>query len=544
MALKRKIPSKINKFKLALQLSPIILVVIITLIGVTQLDVVREFFSKASGEEANIVIDTQAVIRPVEKPWRYLAQGGEAFDWDMGPIVPKVKALNPEYIRIDHIYDFFDIVQNNGGNLSFNFTKLDAVLDDIEATGAKPFIALSYMPQSISSGDIVSEPTNWNHWQQTVQKTIEHVSGTRGTTDVYYEVWNEPDLFGGWKTYGSKNYLTLYSYAAQGAAQAKGVKPIKFGGPGITALYKNWFNNVSKHAMENNLRYDFFSWHRYNYEIDQFKEDFLEAQTWRSQYPQLENLELIITEWGHDPEVQAGYDTSFGAAHTVAAAIEMVGEVDKAFVFEIEDGKSAEGKSHWGRWGLLTHQEHGAQPKPRYNALKMLDQIDGNRLQLLGKGSWVKALATKTNDETVQVVLANYDRNGAHSESVPLTFENITPGEYTFTQTFLGGRSKTDTVATTSAKLQTNVYMLPNSVAFTELKPNFAVQTQQNITPSSLEESLPTTPVQQQNQQAPSTTVQQSPDEPPVLPIQGQPQSPAQPPIQPPAPEPPVLPIQ
>lgn len=440
------------------------------LAAVTQIDTIRQFFSQASGEPANLVVNTQAVIGPMPRPWSNYAQGGEGFDWRLQPLVPQVKALKPEYIRIDHIYDFYDIVQGTPGNLSFDFSKMDPVIDDILATGAKPYIALTYMPPAIAEGDIVSKPKNWSDWQLVVQKTIEHYSGKRGISDIYYEVWNEPDLFGGWKYYGDKNYLTLYTYAAQGAQNARGVKPFKLGGPGITALYKNWFDAMAKHAIANNLRYDFFSWHRYNTSIDQYRDDMTNARTWLSAYPQLEpTVELHITEWGHDSNNHPGYDTTYSAAHTVAGAIEMVGVVERAFAFEIQDGKDPAGQEYWGRWGMFTHKDSGARAKPRYQALRMLNKIGDQRLQLLGKGTWTKALAARDAEGNTEVVIANFDPKGRNSETVPLTFQNIQPGQYTIKTEFLGGRQNTVKVATDAAMLQTSVPMTVNSVAFVEL---------------------------------------------------------------------------
>ncbi len=92
-----------------------------------------------------------------------------------------------------------------------------------------------------------------------------------------------------------------------------------------------------------------------------------------------------------------------------------------------------------------------------------------NGLQLLGKGSWVKALAAKDDDGNVEVVLSNFDPRGANNEAVPITFENIEPGNYVVTQEFLGGRQQRIQVATSAAVLQTSVLMGPNSVAFIEL---------------------------------------------------------------------------
>lgn len=448
----------------------LILLSAVVFIGVWQIDQVREFFGQASGVEANITIDTQAVLGSLDRPWRNLAQGGEQHDWRMAPINDKVKALNPEYIRIDHIYDFYEIVQGSPGNLSFDFSKLDLILDDIQATGAKPYIALSYMPPAISSGSIIDAPHSWYDWQLTVERTIEHISGTRGIDDVYYEVWNEPDLFGDWKYYGSKNYLTMYSYAAMGAQNAKGVRNFYLGGPGITALYKNWFHALAKHAINNNLKFDFFSWHRYTHNVDQFSRDIGQAKVWLYEYPQLQpTLELHVTEWGPDSENTPVYDSTYAAAHSVAGAITLSQGVQRAFTFEIQDGKDPSGQEYWGRWGLMTHQDYGSKIKPRYRALEMLERLSEQRLQLTGQGSWVKAIAARNYQGEPELVIANFDKHSRHYETVPTTFERIKPGSYQLILQYLSGRDQVINVATTAAVLRADIPMPPNSVAFGRL---------------------------------------------------------------------------
>lgn len=463
----------VNRMKLIAQGLFFLGLFCVAIVGALQIDQVREFFSKASGEPANIKVAADKIIGPMPRPWRNLAQGGEDHAWRIGALTPQVKALRPTYIRIDHIYDFYDIVGGAPGNLTFNFAKLDLVIDDILAVGAKPYIALSYMPPVISSGDIVAPPKNYSDWQLVIQKTVEHISGTRGIRDVYYEVWNEPDLFGGWKYYGDRNYITLYDYAVRGAGNARGVQPYKIGGPGITALYKNWFKALADHATKTGTRLDFFSWHRYNHDIDQYRTDMTEARTWLKGYPNLEGtLELHITEWGHDSENDPGYDTNYGAAHTVAGAIEMVGIVERAFVFEIQDGKDPNGQAKWGRWGLFTHNDHGATAKPRYHGLRLLDKIGNQRVQLLGKGSWTKGLAAKDDAGNIQVVLSNFDKAGKHSENVPITVTGIPTGSYTITKEFHTGLVQSGVVATSESQLQTTVSLAPNTVVLVTFKKN------------------------------------------------------------------------
>lgn len=462
-----------KKRRALLSLVGIVVVLAGVLAGAWQIQVVREFFGQASGTPANLIVDTTARIGNVQRPWRNLAQGGEDHNWRIGQLTAPVAALKPEYIRIDHIYDFYDIVQGTPGNLSFNWTKFDLIIDDIIATGAKPYIALSYMPPAISSGDILAYPTNWSDWQLVVQRTIEHLSGTRKIRDVYYEVWNEPDLFGSYKYYGDKNYLTMYAYASNGAKNAKGVLPFKLGGPAITALYKNWFTAWAKGCIDSNWRCDFFSWHRYTTDLDQFSQDMQEVQTWVQEFPQLEpTLEFHITEWGHDSKNHPGYDGAYSAAHTVAGAISMSNRVQRAFAFEIQDGKDPEGKAQWGRWGMFTHNDFGANSKPRYRALRLLDSIPEQRLQITGLGSFVKALAAENAAGETELIIANFDPKARHSELVPITFLNIEPGSYTLSTEFLGGSKQNQQVATTAAALRAEVFMPINEVAKVKLIPN------------------------------------------------------------------------
>src|SRR5258708_1341729 len=180
------------------------------------------FFGKASGTTANLVIDTSTSFTDSHYVWRNLAQGGEEKGRMLSNVISQVAALRPNYIRIDHVFDFYDIESS--------WTNLDAMLSDITATGAKPFISLSPLPET---------PINWSSWNLKVQNLIQHISGTLGISNVYYEVGNEPDLFGGWKTYGTKNYFTLYANSVAAANRATNVRPFKIGGPGTTQLYQS-----------------------------------------------------------------------------------------------------------------------------------------------------------------------------------------------------------------------------------------------------------------------------------------------------------------
>lgn len=215
---------------------------------------------------ANIIVNTKREFGPLPQIWRGLAQGGEEMGKDMiKPTVKFLSRIRPSYIRLDHIYDddYYGVVRgrNSNGSLNLNWTKLDETVNDITATGAKPFFSLTYMPKLIAQNKI--DAPNWRDWQDLVRQTVQHYSSM--IDDVYYEVWNEPSLpmFGDWKMYGDKDYRKLYGFAIAGANQAVSVYPYKIGGPAIPELDPRWVKLLFDYVLENNLRLDFISWHRY-----------------------------------------------------------------------------------------------------------------------------------------------------------------------------------------------------------------------------------------------------------------------------------------
>lgn len=456
---------------------------IVGLVGIVVVVVVIpqavKYVSQATGYPANLVVDYQGVLGTMPHPWRNLAQGGEEPKDMIANITSEVKALKPEYIRIDHIYDAFNVVSKDGSGLHYDWGGLDGAVNSILATGAKPFLALSYMPKAISKGDMLELPTDWNDWSRVVQATIEHYSGKndRNISEVIYEVWNEPDLFGSFKSWvssdytkpsGDKNYLTLYQYAASGAAIARNVNHFEIGGPAITALYNDWLTRMINFVGKKNLRLDFFSWHRYTTDLSQFEKDVNEARDVADKVPSLLGLKFYITEWGHNSENDAGYDGNFAAIHSLATTRVMMAKVQRAFVFEIKDGPGPE--KYWNRWGLLTNEKYGTvEKKPRYYALQLLNNLGPFRISLAGEGSWVKGIASTDENGNIRLMVVNYDSTSKHSEGVPITFDNLPKTNFNYTRQDFMGSKRTVKVATDSASWKTTEFFAPNSAAIISL---------------------------------------------------------------------------
>ncbi len=427
-------------------------------------DKVTQFFSEASGTKAELVVDAQSDLGPLPQPWHNLAQGGEEAGV-MNQLTAKIKPLHPDYIRLDHLYDFYDVAKKENGQINFNWSRLDAEVDAITAAGAKPLLALSYMPPGFGA-DITSAPDNWNDWYSLVKATIEHYSGKTGKniSDVYYEVWNEPDLFGSWKTSGEKNYLQLYRVSSQAAvAAAANSQPFKIGGPATTGAYPNWISALFKLVSDENLRLDFISWHRYSWEPDALETDAKLINELLIPYPGLALKEKLVTEWGPDPQNNPAYDNQLGAAHLFVTLRSMLGQIHKAFNFEIMDGKSPEDKAMWGRYGLLTHYSAGLQPKPRYNLLLWLEALKGQRLLVTGEGSWVKAVGVK-NGNALTIYIANYDQHSLHREAAPLIINNLIPGNYSVKSETFNGATAAKTIQITTGTFTDQVNLAPNQV--------------------------------------------------------------------------------
>lgn len=434
----------------------------------------QRYLLEALGDKANIVIAVGTSFGPLPRIWEGLAQGGEETNPEtLKPAEKEIAALSPRYIRLDHIFDFYGVVKRESdGRLTYNFEKLDQLVESILRTGAKPLFSLSYMPPEISSGDVTAPPIFWTDWQALVKRTIEHYSGKseKNLTDLYYEVWNEPDLFGNWKIGGQPDYRLLYQYAVFGANEAQNVHPFKIGGPSTTGAYRAWLDKFLEFVAAENLRLDFFSWHRYSSNPEKFLEDINFVDDWLSRHGGFYLLPKFLTEGGSTAENSSWHDTNFDAAHLIATIRKLLGRVDLIFTFEIKDGPPPQGQSaFWGRWGLLTHESQGLVKKPKYYALNFLNQLQGEQIKVEGEGTWVLALATR-QENIFKIILVNYDPWEKHTENVPLTFLGLEDGQYLLKQTFLDGKRSQISEAVSGGTLVKNFYLSPNSVIFLELQ--------------------------------------------------------------------------
>ena len=440
---------------------------------VSRVQQVQIWISQAVGKEAHLVVPTQYSTGEMRLVWNGVGQGLEGDETMLQPVEDLGRKLGIRFVRVDHVLNNYDVVSKNGNQLEFNFERLDQLVRSIMSMGAKPVLVLSYMPLILSiDGTVEGAPRDWGEWEQLIEAVIKHYSTDEGMGigGVYYEVWNEPDLFGKWKNEeGTKYYYRLYEHTAIGAARVKNAEKFYLGGPATTGMYPNWIKKLVKEARSNHWQLDFISWHRYSENVDDFVDDVRWVRNW-AEKEGIENLQLLITEWGLDSNLHPGNDSQLAAAHGVAVVRQVASEVDGIWPFELKDGLDPEGKRYWGRWGMVTHEEAGLVEKPRFRVWKMLNELDGERLLVLGEGSWVTALGSKDKGGIIRLVITNYDRYEEHREMVPVDFLGLELGKYSWRLQRLDGKEETGEATVTTGIWRKMIYLDLNEVVLLELE--------------------------------------------------------------------------
>ncbi|MCL5091080.1 MAG: glycosyl hydrolase [Patescibacteria group bacterium] len=365
---------------------------------------------KAEEGPAEVTFSSQANEK-IKRIWTNFAQGGEEKQLMLTPVAKEIRELQPQLIRIDHLFDF---------------PQLDQRVEEVINLGAKPMLSLSYFPETISN-DLVKMPSSLTAWEELVANTIQRYSGKNGKnlSGIYYEVWNEPDLFG---EMNPEVYFSLYQASVKASQRCQNCNPFKIGGPAITSLKKNWLDSFLSLVNRNSIKMDFISWHSYQQNPQKTLAEIISLEQLENYLPFKGKVELIISEWGSLPEVSPLHDSYFDAVHAITAIATIKNSLDKIFAFELKDGLNPEGKKYWGRWGLLTHQEKGINNKPRFFAFLYLNKLYEYSLNT---ENITPNLATigSTNGKTAYALIVA-GNSFSLNQALNLKLKNLPPGQY------------------------------------------------------------------------------------------------------------------
>src|SRR5688572_5005621 len=209
---------------------------------------------------------TVGEIRPI---WNYFGydEAGTTLTREGRDLLGKLNALSQEPIRIrvHHLLTSGDgslalkwsstnvYTEDAEGNPRYDWTRLDAIMDELTRPGIEPFVQASFMPQALSSRpepytpalvktglprDMVSggafyPPKDYRKWEALIEAWARH-SGDRYGVDRasswLWELWNEPES-PYWR--GTKEeYFNLYDHFA--AAVKRALPNARVGGPHVT----------------------------------------------------------------------------------------------------------------------------------------------------------------------------------------------------------------------------------------------------------------------------------------------------------------------
>ena len=231
-----------------------------------------------------IQIDPKGPTRPTDYSWQEGLGCDHAFQLHRSDMVDQLRLAHDELgirsLRFHGIFDddmwtvsdlcAFAPMPGGGRVREVNFRQCGHVYDNLLKCGVKPFVELSFMPSQLASGNKTglqyknntTPPRDWAEWADYIRAFARFLLDRYGAEEVeswWFEVWNEPDLKGGFFSGTQKDYFKLYEVTARAI---KSVDPkLRVGGPSTSAC--KWIDEFLAYCRTNNVPLDFVSTHHY-----------------------------------------------------------------------------------------------------------------------------------------------------------------------------------------------------------------------------------------------------------------------------------------
>jgi xylan 1,4-beta-xylosidase len=310
------------------------------------------------------------------------------------------------------------------GKLLYSFFNADQIIDFLLSMGMRPFVELSFMPETLASGHTtvfsyrgnVTPPKDYGQWATLIQNLTVHWVQRYGAAEVrkwLFEVWNEPNLKAFW-TASQEDYFRLYRCTV---AAIKSVdESLQVGGPATAD--NQWIPQFLDYCKNNAVPVDFVSTH--HYPTDAFGKPGADTMTQLQHAPrnlmremaskareEAGDLPLYYTEWNissnpRDPL----HDEPFAAAFVTRIVMEARGLVQGYSYWTFSDIFSENyfpSMPFQGGFGLLNL--HGI-AKPAYRAFQMLHGLGTELLEVHGTHATVDAWLIR-NEKTATVMMTN-----------------------------------------------------------------------------------------------------------------------------------------
>lgn len=334
--------------------------------------------------------------------------------------------LGVKHVRFHGILcDDMGTLIEQGGQYFYSFFNADQIFDYLLSIGMKPFVELSFMPTTLSSGDQivfhyranVTPPRDFAQWSVLIRKLVQHWVDRYGLAEVrqwFFEVWNEPNLtaFGSAK---QSDYFLLYRYTVEAIKSVD--SDLKVGGPATAD--NAWVPDFLDFCKQNALPADFISTHHYPTdsfgkpgddtvtELSESRRSVLRDEA-RDVRKQAGDLPVYYTEWctssnPRDPM----HDDPYAAAFIVKTVLEANGLVQGysywTFSDIFEENYFPSVPFHGG-FGLLNLHSIA---KPSYRAFELLHGLGTEILAVEGQHETVDAWLV-AGEKSATLMLTNF----------------------------------------------------------------------------------------------------------------------------------------
>jgi len=357
--------------------------------------------------------------------------------------------------------------EDKNGKPVYNFQYIDELFDFLLSIKMKPFVELGFMPNALASGNKtifwwrgnVTPPRDYQKWDALIKNLVMHFTERYGAAEVkswFFEVWNEPNLKGGFFTGSQADYFKLYQETANAIKSVSA--DYKVGGPATAG--NAWIPEMISFCADNKVPIDFISTHTYG-----VKQGFLDETgntgvivsqdrnavsgdmiRSRQQIKQsaMPNLELHYTEWSSSyTPADPLHDSYHEAAYILDKIKKASGAVNSMSYWTFTDIFEEAGPRmtpFHGGFGLLNYQDI---KKPAYYAYQYLNKLGNTEL----KSNDESSIACKDARGNVQLLLWNfsithpgdsvndqvyYKRNLPAKQigNVTIGIKNLQPGTY------------------------------------------------------------------------------------------------------------------
>lgn len=388
---------------------------------------------------------------PLTHSWEHTVGSGHAplalrADWQ-AQLRRSHQELGFEHVRFHALLsDQMGTLICQNDKLLYSFFNADQIMDFLLSIGMKPFVELSFMPETLASGNKtvfhyqanVTPPKDYKQWAALIKKLVSHWVERYGLPEVsewFFEVWNEPNL----KAFGTgqqKDYFQLYRSTVEAIKSVDG--SLKVGGP--ATAQNAWVPEFLDFCQKNKLAADFVSTHYYPTDafgkigantISQLAHaphDIMQKRA-RETYNNARGFPIYYTEWNISSNPRDPFhDEPFAAALATNIIMGVQGLVQGysywTFSDIFEENYFPSVPFHGG-FGLLNI--YGI-AKPIYRAFELLHRLGDELLTIRDKHKTVSAWVARRED-CVTVLLTNHamPKHAIKTELVHLQLKDVGP---------------------------------------------------------------------------------------------------------------------